>query len=535
MAFIKVGNKVLKCGGKVVTNDLVLFVKLGNDGKTLSVAPSKDISSTLTRYMLVLTPDSGTATEVDIGNTGTYDLSLLYGNVVTGKYTLSAYAVLSSGSTPTYGNIEYYVLAPCAAMTLRFQFSQDGYDPSDSLKDTNWNKGTWAHVIDNVWDWTYTNTNWATAFGGGGTGIPGAFCDETNAVKVIDSGDTSTVTNFSRFFQNCTAITEVRSIDTSGATTVTLMFSHCEALLNVCDLDFSNSGNNAAVFQCAFSLLDAPQIRFSTTKSYSCQNFFLQCVSLKRIPAYNLSRCTNTVSFLSGSLSGTIMDMNIEYVPELHLDNVTNMARMFSNCIKLKQISLANLGKVTNMSLAFFKCESLESLPWMDLHSVTTLDSTFDTCTMLREIPRYDIHNCTILNGTFQRCPNIKHLPSFDTSKVTDFANCCNGSDAGVNNLEEIPDWDFSKGTSFSCAFKNNIRLTTISGIRVPAATNVDQMFRGCRNVETGIAELYEHLSTKAVAVASHSRTFENTGADSVTGASELAQIPADWGGTMST
>lgn len=534
MAFIKVGNKVLKCGGKVVTNDLVLFVKLGNDRKTLSVVPSKEIASTLTRYMLVLTPDSGSATEVNIGNTGTYNLSSLHGTVQDGKYTLSVYAVLSSGNTSTFGDIEYYVLAPCEAMTLRFQFSQEGYDPS-VLGDTKWNKGSWTHVIDNVWDWTYSNTSWATAFGGGGTGVAGAFCDETNAVKVIDAGDTSTVTNFSRFFQNCTAVTEVRALDTSGATTATLMFSHCEALTNVCDLDLSNSSNNAGIFQCAYELREAPQIQFSTTKAYSCQNFFAQCALLKRIPAYDLRRCTNTASFLSGVVSNVSKVMSIEEVPELPLDNVTNMTSMFWNCRHVRQISLANVSKVTLMPNAFFCCESLETVPWMELGNVTNMENTFGYCLMLKGIPPYDIHSCTILNGTFQRCPSIRHLPSLDTGNVTDFANCCNGTDAGVCNLEEIPDWDFSNGTSFSCAFKNNIQLTTISGVRVPAATNVDQMFRGCRKVETGITELYEHLSTKEVSVTSHSRTFENTGADSVPGAAELAQIPADWGGTKST
>ena len=157
MAFIKVGNKVLKCGGKVVTNDLVLFVKLGNDGKTLSVVPSKDISATLTRYMLVLTPDSGTAAEVNIGNTGTYSLDSLYGNVPNGHYTLSVYAVLSSGNTKTFGSIDYYVLAPCAAMTLRFKFSKSGYDPVNAGVGS---AGTWNHLIDDVWDWTNTNADW---------------------------------------------------------------------------------------------------------------------------------------------------------------------------------------------------------------------------------------------------------------------------------------------------------------------------------------------------------------------------------------
>jgi hypothetical protein len=558
MAFIKVGNKVLKFGGNVLTNDVVLFVSLGGDGKTLSITPSTDIAEKLTRYMLVLTPATGTPTEVDIGSSGTYQLQTLYGTVPNGMYTLSVYAVLTGGNSKTFGRVEYYVLPPCAAMTLRFQFSQDGYDPN-VLQTTQWNKGTWTHMMDNVWDWTYDNTSWATVFGAGKSGVPGAFSDDANMVKVIDCGDTSTVTDVSRCFQNCTALSEVRALDTSGATTATLMFSHCEALQKVCNLDLSNSGNNIAVFQCAYGLLAAPNIQFATAKSYSCQNFFAQCSRLKCIPVYDLRRCTNLSNFLTGVLNSVTVNMDIEQIPELSLDSVTDIVNIFNHCTHIKRIHLKNLNnlvkmtsafaycssavridldgicKVTHMAKAFYECSSLTSLPWMDLGSVVTLDSTFDRCSSLVQIPLYDLHSCTILNGTFQKCPNIHHLPKFDTSNVTDFANCCNGTDAGTNSLEEIPDWDFSKGTSFSCAFKNNVLLTDISGLRVPSATNVDQMFRGCRNVETGITELYEHLSTKAVSVTSHQKTFENTGADTVTGAAELAQVPTSWGGTMST
>ena len=190
MAFIKVGNKVLKCDGKVVTNDLVLLVKLGGDGKTLTVTPTKDISATLTRYMLVLTPASGSPTEVNIGNTGTYDLSSLHGTVQDGKYTLSVYAVLSSGNTAPFGSIEYYVLAPCNAMTLRFKFSKSGYDPVNAGVGS---AGTWNHLIDDVWDWTNTNADWHEAF-------KGAFAADDNEVEVIGAGDTSGVTNVNKMF-----------------------------------------------------------------------------------------------------------------------------------------------------------------------------------------------------------------------------------------------------------------------------------------------------------------------------------------------
>ena len=47
MAFIKVGNKILKFDGKVVTNDPVPPANPGDNGKTPTATPAKDMDGTM--------------------------------------------------------------------------------------------------------------------------------------------------------------------------------------------------------------------------------------------------------------------------------------------------------------------------------------------------------------------------------------------------------------------------------------------------------------------------------------------------------
>ena len=116
--------------------------------------------------------------------------------------------------------------APPAANTLRFEFSNQSYSPVTAGVGSS---GTWKRcefMPGNIWDWTNDSTSWASAF------FPAAktgdFMDyENNPVKVIAAGDTSSVTDFSRMFRFCSAITEICNIDVSNATTTRLMFGEC--------------------------------------------------------------------------------------------------------------------------------------------------------------------------------------------------------------------------------------------------------------------------------------------------------------------
>ena len=85
-----------------------------------------------------------------------------------------------------------------------------------------------------------------------------------------------------------------------------------------------------------------------------------------------------------------------------------------------------------------------------------------------------------------------------------------------------------------TCGFQNLSHLKTIPALDMSQTVYVDLMFKGCRNVESGILAMYNHLSSIST-ITTHSDCFKDCGVDTVTGAAELEQIPADWGGTAAT
>ena len=74
---------------------------------------------------------------------------------------------------------------------------------------------------------------------------------------------------------------------------------------------------------------------------------------------------------------------------------------------------------------------------------------------------------------------------------------------------------------------------TSIPLFDTSSAVDVRDMFQNAINVTTGALALYTQMSTQANPPTSYSGCFSNCGSNTVTGAAELAQIPASWGGTM--
>jgi surface protein len=103
--------------------------------------------------------------------------------------------------------------------------------------------------------------------------------------------------------------------------------------------------------------------------------------------------------------------------------------------------------------------------------------------------------------GMFHKCTNLTSVPIFDTSSVTDmtymFMDC--------TNLTSVPLFDTSR------------------------VTDMYEMFFDCRNVQSGALALYQQASSQTTPPSNHHMTFYNCGANTVTGAAELAQIPSDW------
>ena len=80
--------------------------------------------------------------------------------------------------------------------------------------------------------------------------------------------------------------------------------------------------------------------------------------------------------------------------------------------------------------------------------------------------------------------------------------------------------------------FQGCTSLTAVPLFSLPSITSMSAMFKDCTAVESGALALYQSVSTQANPPSSHTGTFTNCGANTVTGSAELAQIPSDWGGT---
>ncbi len=380
-------------------------------------------------------------------------------------------------------------LPPVAPMTLRFQFGDKAYNPITAGVGSS---GTWAQVSHpsyNIWDWTNENTSWATAFGGGSISNPGAFADyENNKVKVIDAGDTSTVTDFSRLFQNCFAITEVSApIDTSNASTAYLMFSRCENCTVFPDLDLRNATvqrGASALYQRCYKMARAPSILFPSTP-FSMFNLFFRCYSLSYVPLYDTSSCTE--------MQGTFyMCSSLERIPQFNTANVANMNAIFGLCANLVEVPMLDTRNVANMLEAFACCEKLEEIPAFNITKSCNMTSVFD---------------------------------AFD-----DVAGTFNSS------LKSIPNWDWSKATSLEKAFRGCTELTAIPEMAISSSiTSVAHAFENCHNIETGIKSMYDALvQIPSIQESSkHVDCFKNCGTNTPEGRAQLEQIPVSWGGLL--
>jgi len=143
----------------------------------------------------------------------------------------------------------------------------------------------------------------------------------------------------------------------------------------------------------------------------------------------------------------------------------------------------------------------------------------------LVEVPDFDFTNCLQTQGMFWGAVELETIPAFDLKGVCDanrmFAEC--------HSLREIPTLRVEK-VGHPMVWEG----TVISG----TVLYMDYMFQGCRNVASGITDMYTALSTNGydtaaqeagVVPAQHSQVFEDCGVDSPSGSIELAGVPSDW------
>lgn len=185
--------------------------------------------------------------------------------------------------------------------------------------------------------------------------------------------DTSSVTNMSYMFNNCTNLTAIPLLDTSSVTNMQSMFQNCTNLTTIPQLDTSNVTDMS--------------------------NMFNNCPNLQTIPQLATSSVTNMQSIFYGCT-------NLTTIPLLDTSSVTSMQYMFRNCTNLTTIPQLDTSSVTSMYGTFRDCTNLTTIPSLDISSVTSIQNMFYNCTSLSD---------ESLNNILAMCSNATSYTSTKT------------------------------------------------------------------------------------------------------------------------
>ena len=236
-----------------------------------------------------------------------------------------------------------------------------------------------------------------------------------------------------------------------------------------------------------FGMLTPPEPPTPTLPPYTIRMKFIDGVT----PTFSKGTATQVTS------SPNVWDLTYEN---------NNWSLLIKSQTNLLEVIGANTVGVTNMSNMFYKCASITTVPLFNTSKATDMNNMFNGCTSLTSVPLFDTSNVTNMSSMFYKCASITTVPLFNTSKATRmlsmFYNC--------SSLTSVPLFDTSKVKSMS------------------------QMLQNCYNVQSGALALYQQASTQATPPSQYTDAFKYCGRDTVTGAAELAQIPASWGGTAS-
>ena len=155
-----------------------------------------------------------------------------------------------------------------------------------------------------------------------------------------------------------------------------------------------------------------------------------------------------------------------------------------------------NLLTTTNMGSV--RCELIGA------NASDAIDATnmLRSCSALTRIGKIDLSNVTTTNFMCADCNNLTSFPNLRMDSLS----AANGMFYNCKALQKVPDLG-----------------------QLPNIYIVQSMFGNCRKVETGTLAMYNILSARITTATNYRLCFTSCGADTTTGAAELAQIPSGW------
>ncbi|WP_302813671.1 BspA family leucine-rich repeat surface protein [Leyella stercorea] len=250
-------------------------------------------------------------------------------------------------------------------------------------------------------------------------------CTDLTTIEGIEYLNTENVTNMSRMFSGCFALTtfDVSNFDTQNVTDMSGMFSSCFALRTL-DLSNFNTQNvtdmNCMFCDCPLTTLDLSS--FNTQNVTDMSYMFEGCSVLTTLDlsSFNTQNVTDMSCMFEECSSLTTLDLS-----SFNTQNVTTMEEMFRSCSALTTLDLSsfNTQNVTTMEEMFRSCSSLTTLDLssFDTKNVTNMKRMFYNCKVLTTIyasEKYVTTACDYDYDMFAGCANLVGAVPYDENNV---------------------------------------------------------------------------------------------------------------------
>ena len=324
--------------------------------------------------------------------------------------------------------------------------------------------------------------------------ISGMFENCVNLQKVsFGSFQTSSITNMSRLFYNCSSLTSIEfgaNFITTSLLDISYIFFNCSKI-SLSSIDLSNFKNEKVtnmghMFELCTNLISLQfPSSFSTSNVENMEYMFSNCIYLKDI---NLQYFTTTKVKNMNS-----MFKNCKALESINLNNfvtnqLINMGSMFQSCSSLESIYLTNFNTISVkfMNDLFHDCTKLKliDISSFNTENVIKMESMFENCKALEkvEIPNFYTPSLRQMHSIFAGCTNLNtiDISNFDTFQITNFANIF----YNCHSLEEIKIDNFitDMASDMSNMFFNcsKVQSLDLSNFKTERVLKMYSMFQGC-------------------------------------------------------
>jgi surface protein len=337
-------------------------------------------------------------------------------------------------------------------------------------------------------------------------------CGSLTEIKGISGWDTSTVTSFANFFDNCTALTEttikqVENWDVSSVEFFTSMFNNCDQLTSI---DLSNWTIN-------------------TTTGVDMNSMFANCNTLNEIIGldnWDVSRVTSLNSFFS--TSPNLNQATIDSIENWDIQNVTTLAGIFQNLTTITSVNISGwVGpNVSDINSMFRGCQNVVSI---DTRSLVASGGTnkegnmTNFCLFCPDLQNINLSSLQMRPNNFQNAfSDCESLVSIDLSNI-DFTACnkFNNSFQDTGSLEVVnlsgcaftdPNTSFNRTWERSGDDGNGLNVIGLGDADITGVTDFTLIFGGGSNLTT---ESYDNIligwGNQPLTTLNESPNFEDT------------------------